>query len=180
MEITSGTSKMLSKEHENILKVVDALETELKQVEDGTINKAFFKEVIDFVKNYADKFHHAKEEDILFKEFDKCVKEGSVNCNPIRQMIFEHITGREEIKIMEVGVRTKNKEDILAGARGYIQLIREHITKEDTVLYPMADEAMSDEVKASMLEKFKQVNTDKQEDVERFEAFIEEVKKKQK
>lgn len=42
-------------------------------------------------------------------------------------------------------------------ARGYAQMIQEHIFKEDNILYPMADEALSLETQALMLEKFKQV-----------------------
>ena len=62
--------QMLSNEHQNILKVVDALLKECNTLElDKPINNDFFLKSIDFIKNYADKFHHAKEEDILFQEF---------------------------------------------------------------------------------------------------------------
>ena len=68
------SSEILMREHENILKVVEALDRECNLIKrGGGVDEEFFKKVIDFIKDYADKFHHAKEEEILFKEFNKCV-----------------------------------------------------------------------------------------------------------
>src|SRR3989338_6539890 len=97
----------------------------------------------NFIRNYVDKFHHAKEEDILFKEFNKCAEEGCIHCNPVEQMLFEHDEGRKSVKMMELGMDEREKNKLIEGARNYIQLIREHIYKEDNILYPMADEALS-------------------------------------
>ena len=178
MKISSETSKILSKEHENILKVVDALELEVKQLNDKDIDTTIFRKVIDFIRNYADKFHHAKEEDILFKEFNKCAEEGCVHCNPVEQMLVEHDEGRRNVKLMESGLNEKNKSKLIEGAKGYIELIREHIFKEDNILYPMADEALSNEVKKTMLEKFKKISSTKKKEVEGFEKFANELKDK--
>jgi hemerythrin-like domain-containing protein len=178
MNISSETSRILSKEHENILRVVDALELEIEKLKDKDIDIIFFKKVIDFIRNYADKFHHAKEEDILFKEFNKCAEEGCVHCNPVEQMLFEHDEGRKSVKMMELGLKESNKNKIIEGARGYIQLIREHIFKEDNILYPMADEALSKNVQKIMLEKFKEINSAKKKEVEGFEKFAKEVAKR--
>jgi len=178
MRINSETSKMLLKEHENILKIVDALEFKIEQLNDKNIDTTFFKKVIDFIRNYADKFHHAKEEDILFKEFNKCAEEGCVHCNPIEQMLVEHDEGRKNVKMMESGLKEKDRSKLIEGARGYINLIREHIFKEDNILYPMADETLNSEVKKKMLERFRKINSTKKKEVERFEGFVREVVKK--
>ena len=175
MKISSETSKILSKEHENILKIVDALEFKIEQLNDKSIDISFFKKVIDFIRNYADKFHHAKEEDILFKEFNKCAEEGCVHCNPVEQMLVEHDEGRKNVKLMESGLNEKNKDKLIEGATNYIRLIREHIFKEDNILYPMADEVLSEEVKKIMLEKFKEISIAKKKEVENFEKFTKEV-----
>lgn len=175
MKISSETSKILSEEHENILTVVSALELEAGQLKDKQIDTAFFTNVLDFIINYADRFHHAKEEDILFKEFNKCAEEGYVHCNPVGQMLSEHNEGRKYVRAMEAGLNEKNKNRLSEGARGYIQLIREHIFKEDNILYPMADDVLSDKVQKAMLEKFKKINTANQEEIKRFERFAKEV-----
>ena len=175
MKISSETSKILSKEHENILKVVDVLEFEIEKLKNKSIDIEYFKKVIDFIRNYADKFHHAKEEDILFKEFNKCAEEGNTHCNPVEQMLFEHEEGRKNVKLMAEGVNEKDKDKLTTGAINYIQLIRDHIFKEDNILYPMADEVLNDKTKKNMLEKFKKINADKIKDVEEFEKFAKEV-----
>jgi len=62
-------TQILSEEHKYILEVIAALNRECQSLESGkNLDKNFFEEAIDFIRNYADKFHHAKEEDILFKE----------------------------------------------------------------------------------------------------------------
>ena len=151
---------------------------EITQLKNKNINATFFAKIIDFIRNYADKFHHAKEEDILFKEFNKCAEEGLVHCNPIKQMLFEHDEGRKSVKMIESGMNEKNKNKLIKGAKNYIQLIREHISKEDNILYPMADETLSEKVQKTMLEKFKKINFAKKKEIERFEKFAEEVTKR--
>jgi len=64
--------QILSDEHKNILAVIDSLIRECDSIETGgEIDKNFFKKAIGFIEGYADKFHHTKEEDILFVELCK-------------------------------------------------------------------------------------------------------------
>ena len=172
---TSKSSKMLSDEHIKILKVVEALAKEVSELEKGKkVNEEFLKNVIDFIRNYADKFHHAKEEDILFKEFCKQADKGKVHCNPVGQMLSEHDTGRKAIKKIEEGMRIKNRQMIIDGANEYISLIREHIFKEDNILYPMADEALDKFVKEKMFKQFKKINRER--DISKQLNFLKSLK----
>ena len=149
---------ILVKEHENILKIAEILEKECNALESkNKINKEFFMSVISFIKDYADRFHHAKEEKILFKEFETCVNEGRVHCNPVEQMLFEHDKGRAAVKLMVEGVEAGDKNKLITGGRAYTALIREHIFKEDNILYPMADEALSQNVKEKILRGFNSI-----------------------
>ncbi len=150
-------TKLLTDEHKNILKVVDILSEECDSPEKN-IDKNFFTKVIDFIRNYADKFHHAKEEDILFKEF---CKSENIHCNPTEQMLYEHKLGREFVKGMEDSLNKGDREGIIRNARGYIELIREHIFKEDNILYPMVDEALGKSVQDSMEKQFAQIGQEK-------------------
>ena len=62
-------TKILAEEHQNILKIIDALLKECDALKLGEeIDQDFFKKAIEFIRGYADRFHHAKEEDILFVE----------------------------------------------------------------------------------------------------------------
>ena len=180
MKNNSEISKILSGEHENILKVVDALESEIGKLNNKNINALFFRKVIDFIRNYADKFHHAKEEDILFKEFNKCAEEGRVHCNPVEQMLVEHDEGRRCVKMMELGLDENNKEELIKGSGGYINLIREHIFKEDNILYPMIEETLGDKPKKSIIAQFNKINNLKKREIERFEKFVKEIKQSNK
>lgn len=156
---TKALSKALSEEHQFILKVTDALIRECNALKTGKeLDRAFFEKATDFIKNYADRFHHAKEEDILFAELNK--SEG-MHCNPIQQMLYEHDLGRNFVKGIEEGLKEKNKAKIAENAKGYAQLLQEHIFKEDNILYPMAEEALKPQIKKSILEKFKQAENKK-------------------
>ena len=157
--------QILIDEHKNILKVIQALAEKCNE----DFDKEFFVKSIDFIKNYADKFHHAKEEDILFKELCKDTVE--MHCNPTQQMLHEHDIGRNFVKGMEEGLANNDEVKVKENARGYAQLLQEHIFKEDQILYPMANEALSLEVKKEILEKSKQVRLDFP-DVEKYLEFV--------
>ncbi|MEK6832478.1 MAG: hemerythrin domain-containing protein [Nanoarchaeota archaeon] len=152
-------TKLLSDEHKTILKVVEMLEEECNSLKEKNIDKDFFIKVIDFIRNYADKFHHAKEEDILFKEM--CKPNVEMHCNPVEQMLHEHNLGRNFVKNMELSLNKNDKNELVRNAREYIVLIREHIFKEDNILYPMADEALGKTAQESMAKKFAEIGKER-------------------
>ncbi len=155
--MNSKTSKMLIKEHKKILKEVEKLGKECTKIESGaSINKAFFEKMVEFIREYADKFHHAKEEDILFKEI--CKNENNFHCNPVKQMLLEHQEGRKFVRGILKGLKENNSKDIVQNSEDYIRLIREHIFKEDNILYPMADENLSKKTLDNMYKKFNKIN----------------------
>ncbi|MEK6864112.1 MAG: hemerythrin domain-containing protein [Nanoarchaeota archaeon] len=148
------TTRILADEHRYILKVAGALRKETEALAEGKpLDTAFFTTAVDFIRNYADKFHHAKEEDILFVEF--CNNLENAHCNPVEQMLHEHETGREYVRGLEDAIKRKNVPDVIENARGYASLIEEHIYKEDNILYPMADQAIPAGMHEAMLGKFK-------------------------
>jgi hemerythrin-like domain-containing protein len=154
------TIRILNKEHQNILIVITSIEQECERLKTGTeIDPEFFEKAIDFIKNYADKFHHAKEEDILFKEFEDVSEQA--HCNPVPQMLHEHELGRNFVKGMQEAIKTNDKESLIENSNGYAQLLREHIYKEDDILYPMIEDVLSDGTEEKMFEEFKKVELDK-------------------
>ena len=150
------STTILSDEHKNILKVIDSVLKKCDEIEIGKeIDKEFFVRAIDFIKNYADKFHHNKEEDILFLELNK---EGVLDhCNPIGQMLHEHDLGRGFVKGLSEAVEKGENVETVKNARGYCELLQEHIFKEDNILYPMADTALSEETQKIIFEKFAKI-----------------------
>ena len=102
-----------------------------------------FKTIIEFVRNYADKHHHNKEEEILFKKMKVELGAETVDA-PLSGMFIEHDFGRLFIKTLEQAlerVKTGDKDsivDIIANAIGYTDLLYRHIDKEDKVIYTFA------------------------------------------
>jgi len=71
-------------------------------------------------------------------------------------MLHEHDLGRDFVKKLKKGLDKGNKEIVIENTTGYAYLLQEHISKEDNILYPMADEALPQKVQKSILERFKQ------------------------
>ena len=166
-------TEILSAEHQNILKAINLLLKECQEIESGKeLNKIFFNNAIYFIQHYADKFHHAKEEDILFKELGKDTVE--MHCNPSTQMLYEHDLGRGFVKEMIDGLKNNDKEQIIQNARSYGQLLQEHISKEDNILYPMSNEALNLNIQTSMSEEFERVEEEMKEMKEKCLSFLGE------
>ena len=91
---------------------------------------------------------------------------------------FKHDLGRDFIKELEKGIEDNNKDKIIENARGYAQLLQEHIFKEDNILYPMADEALNKNAKNGMLKRFKQVEQRLIKEKEKHMLFLKELKEK--
>jgi hemerythrin-like domain-containing protein len=139
----------LKTEHQVILKGIALLEKGADQLEAGRdIQPDYFRKAIDFIRNYADRYHHAKEEDILFTNLGQVGF--SPKAGPVAVMLFEHNQGRGFISELEranekFAAGDKNAIPIIIeNARAYSQLLRQHIRKEDMVLYPMAENALGD------------------------------------
>lgn len=142
----NNITQILCNEHQYILKVISAALNECEKVESGQEpDVVFFEKTIDFIKNYADKFHHAKEEDILFKAMLDNVD--GLHCNPIPVMLHEHQEGRHYLQGMEQGLAESNIPELIKNTRAYGYLLEQHIYKEDNILYPMAEEALTNEQK---------------------------------
>jgi len=167
-------TKILAEEHQNILKVIDALLKQCDALESGGgLDKDFFNKAIEFIRGYADRFHHAKEEAILFVEL--CKDTVQMHCNPTEQMLHEHDLGRGFVKKMEQGLAENDRKKIIENARGYSRLLQEHIYKEDNILYPMAEEALSQETKKAMLNEFEEVKKKFIEENEKNIAFVKKL-----
>ena len=90
---------------------------------------------LDFIRGYADRYHHAKEEDILFGFFDP----GEI----IQVMLEDHVQGRHHVAEMSAGLSQGDAPRVAAQLRAYGELLRGHILREDTILYPWMDRTLS-------------------------------------
>ncbi|MBT1077088.1 hemerythrin domain-containing protein [Geobacter grbiciae] len=137
-------TQALVEEHRLILRMLALLERNAPLTAAGRYaNFQFFRDAVDFIRSYADRFHHAKEEEILFEAL---ITNGMPRENsPVAAMLMEHDQGRAYVKAMEEaalaaeGGDTSRTGALAENARAYLTLLREHIDKEDTILYPLAE-----------------------------------------
>jgi hemerythrin-like domain-containing protein len=134
----------LKNEHAAIKTLLEILAKMSGRLDSGReIEPADLEGAVEFIRVFADKCHHAKEEDILFPAMIAAglAKDGG----PIAVMLDEHAQGREFVKKFGEGVAKYKAGDkasaaqISRNARGYASLLGRHIEKEDFILYPMAD-----------------------------------------
>ncbi|MGC8744674.1 MAG: hemerythrin domain-containing protein [Verrucomicrobiia bacterium] len=137
-------------EHQVILKVLASLDEMVKRIASGKpVPREHISRFAFFFKNFADKWHHGKEEERLFK---KMVDYGFPReYGPVAVMLGEHEEGRREVKILaEIGggsggLTQEEINRVISAATEFIQLLFFHIHKEDNVLYPMAEQSLPQE-----------------------------------
>lgn len=146
--------ELLKEEHVNILKFIEVLERKCCEIIDkGHLDIDFFRESILFGRNYADAFHHGKEEKILFRVMEE--KLGSTAQKLIRNgMLVEHDLGRYHTKELEHALdryektqSVMDKLQIIVHAGGYADLLKRHIAKEDEVVYTYAVRMLDEDTK---------------------------------
>lgn len=149
----------LKAEHRAVLVTLDILEkicTDLNN--NAQVNLTHIEQIIEFLTVFVDKCHHGKEERILFPALEAAGIPN--NGGPIGAMLLEHEQGREYIRGMKatMGIldtaHPENVQTFLESARNYKTLLTAHISKEDNILYPMAEEHFSQELDLSLVEQF--------------------------
>lgn len=123
--------------------------------------------IADFIKNFADKFHHAKEEDILFTHYDQAI-------DIIQVMLNDHISSRLYVKAMLESVDGQNTEKAREHLLKYQHLLTEHIKKEDDILYPWMDRNMDMSTVGKMYSQFMEVDNKMPEVAQKYLKVVEE------
>lgn len=149
------TTRCLRQEHQLILKVLDCFEIALADArQTPRVSSAAFTPFIEFFRGFADQCHHCKEEDRLFPQLERkgIPREGG----PIGCMIREHQLGRAHVKAMDQAIGAADQGDqeavrtVLDEGAAYLDLLRNHIAKEDNVLFEMADQLIQGEDLATL------------------------------
>lgn len=176
MEVPNPVTDLMN-DHRLIEAVMTALERKLAQ--DGAFPGDFVQDALRFFVEYADHVHHHKEEDVLFPALrDRGVQ---VEGGPIGVMLHEHGVGRKLL----AGIRD-NLEGARAGSReaqaavhtcatDYIALLRNHIWKEDNVLFRMASRVLDQHAADEILIRFAQnqrISPEVVEELRRFAVLV--------
>lgn len=153
---------ILSSEHRVIERVIAALETSSERLEAGqAVRPEFFLDAAEFIRGFGDGCHHAKEESVLFKAL---VANGlPEKGGPVGAMLAEHEQGRAFTRAMRAAAERLRDGDsaaaaeVIANARGYAALLRQHIQKEDRVLFPMANQVIPAGEHEAIFERFEKI-----------------------
>jgi hemerythrin-like domain-containing protein len=138
-------------EHRLIEKVLGALEAATEQ----DVPLDFYARALEFLSEFADGLHHAKEEEHLFP---RMVEHGiPQEHGPIGVMLEEHADGREHIQAMRRQVAEGDVGALRREALAYCALLRDHIDKEDHVLFPMGRGVLAPKEMAEVLHMFEAV-----------------------
>jgi hemerythrin-like domain-containing protein len=105
------------------------------------------RQAVEFIRSYADRFHHAKEEKILFSYFDPGLQ-------IIASMNKEHETARGHVRQIEEGLASGDDSAAAVHLGAYCDLLQGHIRKEDEVLYPFLDSRLTMKQVGEMFGRF--------------------------
>ena len=137
----------LRRDHDLIERVLKSMWATIPLLKSGkTIPGPILSQVIDFTKNFTDVCHHGKEENSLFPELEK--KGMPRNAGPIAVMLMEHEITRKLAKRMEESsktyITTSDSSQLIIDMQEYINHVVQHIWKENTRLFEMAEMALKD------------------------------------
>ncbi len=159
-------TEVLIAEHKAVLIALQILEKVEEGIASGVADAPeHLNQLIDFFGGFVDRCHHAKEEDALFPELEKhgVKREGG----PIGVMLAEHEAGRRLVRDMSKALmdlrlgERKASEGIREIAVEYRNLLRAHIDKENTVLFPMADRLLPDFIAGAIVARFERIELDR-------------------
>ena len=157
-----NATEELTSEHRVIERVLNTLERGADRLESGQpVRPEFFLSSTDFIRGFADGCHHKKEEGVLFKRMEE---QGlPSNGGPVGVMLAEHDLARQYTRALTSAAQAMQAGDpggnarAIQSARSYVALLRQHIYKEDHILFPMADRVIPVEQHAAVWEDFEHI-----------------------
>jgi hemerythrin-like domain-containing protein len=149
-------------EHRLIEKMLVSLQKHVDLIEKTKkVNPLVIDVAVDFVRTYADRTHHGKEEEILFRDLAK--KELTPELKKIMQeLLAEHVWGRKTTAAL---VTARNKylagdedklDEIISLARELANFYPKHIEKEDKHFFYPCQEYFTKEEQDKMLAEFRE------------------------
>lgn len=148
-------SQDLIHEHKAIQVALNILEKMYEKLEKkGEADYIEINNLLEFLKEFADKCHHGKEEGFLFPALEKTGVRNQGG--PIGVMLSEHTLGRNLIKQMQDNLLKEqvDSQGFIEAAKSYVSLLRAHIEKENTVLFPLINVRMSASEQNELLKNF--------------------------
>jgi hemerythrin-like domain-containing protein len=140
----------LRHEHEVILRALAVLERAGERLATGgRVDEAALLELVALIRLFADTCHHGKEEDQLFP----ALREKGFGAT-LGVFLDDHAEGRGYLAILAGGAPAAARG---SAARKYVGLLRDHIQRENEVLFPMADDVLDHDEHARLARRYAEV-----------------------
>ena len=156
-------TKTLMNEHRLIEVMLGCLEAMAERCAGtGELDRKAAADAVWFLRTFADRCHHGKEEAELFPLLES--RGLSPDSGPTAVMRAEHVQGRELVGRIEAAIDAAARgnetavRSFVGSSLELVGLLRTHIQKEDHCLFPMADQAISEADMADLQEKFRKVD----------------------
>jgi len=122
----------------------------------GEIDPLFIDAAVDFIRVYADRTHHGKEEEILFRDLSSRDLSDD-DRRVMNELVEEHKLGRRTVAALVAATSDYRRGDsgslatIVAKLRFLAEFYPKHIEKEDKVFFPASMKYFDDAERESML-----------------------------
>jgi hemerythrin-like domain-containing protein len=153
---------LLMIEHRLIERMISIIKDTLSQIESTReVDPVFVDIAVDFMRTYADRTHHGKEEDILFRDLSKRAMSAE-DQQVMKELIAEHVYGRQTTRaLVEANTRYRKGAksalaDIAGKFRTFVEFYPKHIQKEDKVFFPASMAYFTVEEDQSLLAEFRE------------------------
>ena len=162
----------LENDHVHILRLIEVMERITQSPDPDVVH---LETIVKVIREFADGLHHAKEEQLLFPLM---VQKGFSNqTGPVAVMLHDHEEGRNFVKGMAESIslyKTGNSDAvkvIYSNMLGYTDLLKNHIAKENNVLFRMADNVLTLAEQESLLLEFSKIEL-RQTDILNAEDYV--------
>ena len=168
----SPPMKKLVDEHVIIKRFLAVLPSLIENLDVGTAEgKKLILDCVDFIRSFADRYHHAKEEEILFPCFDG-------NLDIIRTMLEDHNQARAHVREIIAGTERGDGLSVREHLDAYGKLLAGHIKKEDEILYPWMDRNLSMTQVGSLFSQFTITDEQFGDAPRRYTEFVDSLEKR--
>ena len=147
-------------EHRLIEQMLTVIRRTLEHAEQTQVIAPYFVDaVVDFIRVYADRTHHGKEEDILFRELRKKPLSNEDQLL-MDELIEDHIFSRNTTKaLVEATLRYREAgetgiAELKTCLKTLVDFYPAHIKKEDSVFFPATLSYFSDQEEQAMIAEF--------------------------
>lgn len=132
---------LLTEDHKLICRALDVLaQMSERTSRKGSFDVADAQDLLDFLKQFADRHHQGKEEGVFFPSLLR--DRNQRNYPSLCTLVFEHNRERSLVEGLEEALRTRKPKDFIFYADRLVEVLRTHVRKEEDELFTLADSTL--------------------------------------